>query len=146
MSADLPHGQGKVPSVKRKLLEGKASLSNLRRMIRADLTEAGVRPAQAFDCLVAVTEAATNALVHGRDESGEAPSPEVAWEVKPSSGVFEVRDYSDRPWRVARRPPANGDPREGGYGLEIMRGLMDEVEIDAAPRGTTVTLVKRFRP
>ena len=41
----------------------KASLSGIRRRIRADLARAGVDPAKTFDCLVAVTEACANALL-----------------------------------------------------------------------------------
>ena len=67
----------------------KASLSGLRRSIRADLAHAGVDPSAAFDCLVAVTEACTQALVHC---DGEGDEPAVSWTLHPGSVRFDVRE------------------------------------------------------
>ncbi|HEX2240477.1 MAG TPA: ATP-binding protein [Actinomycetota bacterium] len=127
----------------------KASLSTIRRSIRSELANAGIDPAQVFDCLIAVTEACTNALVHGRDCDGEEPAPEIVWDIRDSSATFWVRDFSS-----ARRSravhPAAGDSRVAsedslqGMGIALMDDLMDHLEIRRGPAGTVVTLRKEF--
>ncbi|HEX2050485.1 MAG TPA: ATP-binding protein [Actinomycetota bacterium] len=135
-------------------LEDRTSLSRIRRSIRADLNAAGVEPAIAFDCLVAVTEACTNALVHGHCAGGGG-TPEVTWDVEGAVARFRIRDYSTRGWSKAAHPSrdpelerARGNPlgdRVGGFGIELMQGLMDEVDIAARADGTVVTMLKRLR-
>ena len=89
-----------------------------------------------------MTEACTNALIHGRADAAEA---RVSWEIERCTVRFLVQDYSGQRWSRAAHPSrGGGDGRVGGFGLELMRGLMDEVEIRAEPHGTTVELVKRF--
>ena len=140
-------------AVGRDELEDKGSLSRIRRSIRADLNAAGVDPSVAFDCLVAVTEACTNALVHGHCAGG-GEVPEVTWDVERAVARFRIRDYSTRGWSKAahpsrdpeleRVPPNAFDDRVGGFGIELMQGLMDEVDIATRPDGTVVTMLKHL--
>lgn len=130
-------------------LADKASLSGVRRAIRSDLNRAGVDPSLSFDCLVAVTEACTNALMHGHDD--EDPFPEIEWEIDGDAARFFVLDYSTQQWSRTSHPSWDGledldetEDRVGGFGLDLMRGLMDEVEIRIGPDGTTVCLVKKL--
>lgn len=122
----------------------KASLSGIRRRLRADLERAGVDPAKTFDCLVAVTEACTNALLYGRRSPGGAP-PVVGWEINGDAIRFSVRDFAGHPWSARAAHPSSSDgDRSGGFGLELMRGLMDEVEVKTDAGGTVVELIKRL--
>jgi len=95
---------------------------------------------------VAVTEACANALTHGRGDA----APRVGWEVGGCTARFWVRDYSGQGWarivHPTRADPAGrgGDGRVGGFGLALMRGLMDDVDIRQERAGTTVELTKRF--
>lgn len=130
-------------------LADKASLSGVRRAIRSDLNRAGADPSLSFDCLVAVTEACTNALMHGHDD--EDPLPEIEWEIDGEAARFFVQDYSTQHWSRTSHPSWDGleeladiEDRVGGFGLDLMRGLMDEVEIRIGPDGTTVSLIKRL--
>jgi anti-sigma regulatory factor (Ser/Thr protein kinase) len=95
-----------------------------------------------FDCLVAVTEACSNALRHGRGEA----APRLRWRIERDCVCFDVQDYSTVRWSQGAR--LNGSDgladRVGGFGLELMKGLMDSVEIRMGPGGTTVGLVKRL--
>ncbi len=129
-------------------LEGKASLSQIRRHIRADLKASGTDASLAFDCLVAVTEACTNALLHGRRSSSDNPPPELTWEIDAACARFCIQDFSDERWARAVHPSRGDEALEdeagAGFGFEIMKGLMDEVEVTPGVRGTTVTLVKRL--
>ena len=130
-------------------LSGKASLSGIRRNIRAHLAAVGADESLAFDCLVAVTEACSNALVHGQGRSPGSAPPEIGWEITRNQARFVVVDFSTQEWSRTIHPSWDSDEipddmsrRIGGFGLEIMRGLMDDVEIEVDRRGTRVTLVK----
>ncbi len=131
-------------------LAGKTSLSSVRKAIRADLNDAGMDSATVFDCLVAVTEACTNALIHGQRDD-DAALPEVAWRLEVDRALFYVRDFSGEPWSRVTHPSQrrSGIPEErhgriGGFGIELMNALMDQVDIDISRQGTVVTLVKRL--
>jgi len=133
-------------TVRKHPLADKASLSGIRKEIRADLSKAGADPSLSFDCLVAVTEACTNALVHGH-RADDAP-PEILWEIDGRSARFYIQDYSTQEWSKTSHPSrdaeAEFEERIGGFGLDLMRGLMDEVDIQIGSHGTTVCLVKRL--
>lgn len=134
-------------------LSGKSSLSGIRRQIRADLSAVGADESLAFDCLVAVTEACSNALVHGQARSPGSPPPEISWEITAHEARFEVVDFSTEEWSRTVHPSWDSDEipddmsrRIGGFGLDIMRGLMDDVDIHLSNGGTKVTLVKTLAP
>lgn len=129
----------------------KTSLSGIRRRLRAELNRLQIDPSLSFDCLVAVTEACTNALVHGMRDA-EGATPRLSWEIDRSAARFFVQDFSAEQWSMAAHPsggPAHTaaedyERRIGGFGLPIMRQLMDDVDIHIGSRGTTVVLTKRF--
>ena len=128
----------------------KASLSGVRRLIRAELNRVGADPSLSFDCLVAVTEACTSALLHGIAADNDDPAPEVSWEINPQVARFYVTDFSSRSWesRAAHpsgRPEGRPEHNPGPAGLDLIRGLMDEVEVESRAGGTMVSLVKRLR-
>lgn len=128
-------------------LDDKASVSEARRLIRAELQRAGADAADLFDCLVAVTEACTNALIHGTTGADRAP-PVLAWSIDTACARFHIEDYSTEGWSRSRHPsrPVTAtkveDLHVGGLGLGIINDLMDEVDIQIAPEGTRVYLVK----
>ncbi|HVM35502.1 MAG TPA: ATP-binding protein [Actinomycetota bacterium] len=132
--------------VKAHPLPDKASLSGIRRQIRLELNRLRVDPSELFDCLVAVTEAGTHALLHGMSQ--DRP-PTVTWDIGRDVALFDVHDFGSKAWSRVSHPSRRDDhpddaDRLGSYGLEIMRGLMDEVDIEVGPDGTHVRLVKRF--
>ena len=133
-------------TVRKHPLADKASLSGVRKKIRADLSSAGADASLSFDCLVAVTEACTNALVHGH-RADDSP-PEILWEIDGHSARFYIQDYSAQQWSKTSHPSrdaeARFEERIGGFGLDLMRGLMDEVDIQIGSHGTTVCLVKQL--
>lgn len=134
-------------------LSGKSSLSGIRRQIRADLNAVGADESLAFDCLVAVTEACSNALVHGQGRSPGSAAPEISWAISKTQARFVVVDFSTEEWSRTVHPSWDSDEipddmsrRIGGFGLEIMKGLMDDVDIDLSSDGTRVTMVKVLVP
>lgn len=115
--------------------------------MRIDLTRTDVDPSAAFDCLVAVTEACTQALANTDHHSGRSPS--ISWEIGASEALFYIRDYSSQEWSRASHPSTAVSTRDNdleqrleSLGLQLMRGLMDDVRIDIQSSGTTVILVK----
>jgi anti-sigma regulatory factor (Ser/Thr protein kinase) len=124
-------------------LRGEADLHDVRRRIRADMAQAGVPSPDVFDCLVAVTEACSNALRHGHGEA----FPRLRWQLERDWVRFLVQDFSRERWSRVPRPPGGPaletvDERVGGFGLELMTGLMDQVDIRIGSEGTVVELAK----
>jgi anti-sigma regulatory factor (Ser/Thr protein kinase) len=114
-------------------------LAGLRRAARDALGEV---PTQVADeLLLALDEAATNAILHGSD--GGDPI-QVAVRVRDAWVEASVRDHGPA------RPPRPGSTTDrrsgGGWGLWLLRCLVDEVRLERVEGGTRVTLRRRIRP
>jgi anti-sigma regulatory factor (Ser/Thr protein kinase) len=131
------------------VLTDKQGLSTIRKQVRAELVQTEVDASSAFDCLVALTEACTQALAHIDGDDG--PHPQISWDIDARRALFFIRDYSSRAWARASHPssaPARDDDldqRLESLGLQLMRGMMDDVRIEMKGTGTTIVLVKTFR-
>jgi anti-sigma regulatory factor (Ser/Thr protein kinase) len=126
-------------------VDDKASLSEIRHSIRADLERVGASQQAAFDCVVAVTEACTNALEYGTSPAEGIAVPTIEWEVGPGRATFQIEDHSARRWSMASHPSKGEDlMRDRGRGFQVMQGLMDEVEVVSLDSGTTVRLQKEL--
>lgn len=125
-------------------LVDKASVSEARQLVRSQLSGLGVEPSISFECVLAMTEACTNALIHGADE--DAPPAELSWAINERSASFSIRDYSSQTWSppepTSDRSHDLDDLQPGGLGIEIMRDLMDEVNIERSHPGTEVSMIK----
>ena len=112
-----------------------ASLASMRRAVAQWLRLAGANEAEVYETLVACGEACANAVAHAHSAVSDAP-----FEVHATRDDRQVQvTISDNGrWRT---PTDEGR----GRGLPLMRELMDEVDIDPGPRGTTVTLRRRLR-
>jgi anti-sigma regulatory factor (Ser/Thr protein kinase) len=130
-------------------LPSEASVAEVRHAVRDRLDNLEIDPGVAFDCLVAVTEACTNALIHGK-KSGAATTPSISWRMDPSGAQFMVEDFSLRGWSMADEAPVveSGEAplsgRVGGFGFHLMADLMDEVNVSIGAAGTRVTMTKHF--
>ena len=142
----IPCASEGMVQLERHRLVDKASVSGIRKMVRAALAGSGWTPSASFDCLVAVTEACTNALLHGKSRQHDEPDPLVSWEIDEVSARFYVQNFSTQMWSKAAHPSAGfsslSQRSAGGFGLSLMKDLMDEVEIDVGPQGTKVSMVK----
>lgn len=95
------------------------------------------------DLKVVVSEACTNALRHG--STGDE-GYRVAYTLEPAKLTIQVTDSGEgyEPETVGE-PSFDGD-RAGGFGLFIIKSLMDEVEIVSNKEsGTSITMVKQLR-
>ncbi len=102
------------------------------------------------DLRIAVSEACTNAMEAHRDPTSEAP---IVLRCFVHDDAFEVR-IQDRgegfdPNAVPARPGPEGIEdvaHERGWGIQLIRSLMDEVEFVSDDGGTAVRLVLRRNP
>jgi anti-sigma regulatory factor (Ser/Thr protein kinase) len=126
-------------------LTDKSALWQLRRQIRDDFDRVDADPSLVFECLVSVTEACTNALMHGlREAHIEQDDPQVTWTIQPEGALFTIRDFSARRWSDRRAEEEPAEPPAGGYGIDLMPKLMDAVTNETDGEGTTVRLRKRL--
>ncbi len=111
-----------------------------RDALRVVAVRAGLGPDRLDDLLLAFTEVATNALIHG--------SSVARAKVWASNGtvVCTVTDSGpgvDDPL-VGLVPPSHGaEPDPGGLGLWVARQLCDTLDLVRGPQGTTVRFVVR---
>ena len=116
------------------LVGEQAALAAFRQGLRRWLQEAGAEADEVQDIVMAVNEACQNAIEHAY---GLAPEPfDVRLTCDEASVEVTVRDRGG--WRDGR-----SDDR--GRGLPLMRALMDEVDIEQRPTGSTVTLRRALR-
>ncbi len=97
------------------------------------------------DILIAVSEAATNALKYGTP-GGAADTILITWRVAPDRLVLQVRDRGNGFDPLAVPAPVPEQLREGGMGVYFIRTLMDEVAFEHDGAGTTVQMIKYRRP
>ena len=114
-------------------------LAGLRRAARDALGEVPTEVADQM--LLALDEAATNAILHG---SGGGDPIQVAVRVEDAWVEATVLDHGPA------EPPRPGSTTDrlsgGGWGLWLLRCLVDEVRLERVERGTRVTLRRRIRP
>lgn len=106
-------------------------LAGLRNTVGRWLRTMGVDDSAVFDITLSTSEAATNAIEHAYG------AREASFTVHCESrhGTIEVTVTDTGRWRTSRSS-------RGGRGLQIMRALMDTVEIDSAGGGTIVTMTR----
>ena len=114
-------------------------LAGLRRAARDALDKV---PTQVADeLLLALDEAATNAVLHG---SGGGDPIQVTVRVRDPWVEATVLDHGP----TMPPPPLSTTDRlsGGGRGLWLLRCLVDEVRLERVEGGTRVTLRRRIRP
>ena len=116
-----------------------ARLKEARDFAARTALELGLPSDACYQVKLAVSEAVTNAIQHG-SSSPEAPIV-ISVNVEPGALVFEVIDTG----RFVPRVTRHGDMPESGRGLEFMRLMMDEVDLQPGLDGTRLRLVKRLQ-
>jgi PAS domain S-box-containing protein len=105
------------------------SLASMRSLLRRWLRHAEGNDQEIAEITTACGEAATNAIEHS-GASGGTPF-EIGGNLEGREIDIVVRDHG------AWRAPRDGDQ---GRGLSLMRALMDSVDVEPGPDGTTVRL------
>ncbi|MEA2451127.1 MAG: hypothetical protein QOG63_3059 [Thermoleophilaceae bacterium] len=109
-------------------------LAVIRRSVERWLEASHVDERDAYRVTLATNEACMNAIEHGSGVG--APGFEVHAEMDGGEVDITVRDHGH--WRDPR-------PLRDGRGIDMMRSLMDEVDVTAAADGTTVRLRRAIR-
>ena len=96
---------------------------------------AGFEPEDVYDLKLAVTEAATNVIRHAAVDSYEiiykTLPRAVEVTVTDAGGGFSVSELTDEP------------DEQGGFGLTVIRNLVDELVLDSKDDGTRLKMVRR---
>jgi anti-sigma regulatory factor (Ser/Thr protein kinase) len=122
-------------------------LTVLRARLRQWLSAASISGPQATDIMIAVGEAAANAVEHATaGRPADAAPVQVSFTARAARSMIQLTIADTGSWRS---PPADReDPAPGtrGHGVVFMHALMDDVTIDPSALGTTVTLTKDLKP
>ena len=108
-------------------------LSAMRAEVHGWLAPLGLPEDVEHDLVLAVSEAASNAVEHAYPPDGPTGRVELAFWLAGGRLHIAVTDYGT--WR----PPPPG-PRGRGFGLPMMRGLVETVTVEHDARGTRVVL------
>ena len=99
---------------------------------------------------LAIIETCINAFEHSKSDDQEV---HIEFLIKGDELQFKITDrgIGISPeildgTRLLGSPGVYTDLRKRGKGLQIIRSLMDEVDIESSPNGTTVKIIKRKRP
>ena len=145
MAIGMSRGKGSAQSEGQLALPNQpAHASDLRAFVGGFLGDARVPQDVIDEVLMAVGEVVANACRHGRAEV--LPGlVEVCCELR--SGLLSISIRDDGPGFDTRSLSSLEPPdllSQGGRGFFLMRQLMDKVEVDSNPRGTTVTLERQL--
>jgi serine/threonine-protein kinase RsbW len=116
-------------------------LAELRRAARAYLR--GVSEEVADDVVLALSEAATNAVLYG--SSGDQPI-QVCVHVNDDWVEASVLDHGPEPPAGLPADTDTDELRTSGRGLWLLRRLVDEVRLERIKLGTRVTLRRAIGP
>ena len=101
---------------------------------------------QMHKLMVSLTEAVNNAIVHG-NKSNPKKKVRVICDCLPELLEFTITDEGKgfRPDKVKNPLHEENLLRTSGRGIFLMRTLMDKVEFEAKPKGSTVRLVLELK-
>lgn len=109
-------------------------LADVRRAMRQWLRSAEVAAEEENEVLVASGEACANVVRHAYP----AAAGDMKLEARIVAGMLEVTVSDRGRWRSSAA-------REGGWGLQLIRGLMDTVDVDRGPSGTVIRMRRRLQ-
>lgn len=96
---------------------------------------AGFGPEDVYDLKLAVTEAVTNVIRHARVEHMRVDYRVLAGAVEvtvtDAGSGFDTAELDREPGEA------------GGFGLAVIRNLVDEVDLDSTERGTVLRITRR---
>ena len=116
-------------------------LASSRAALRGWLTQAGVKPDQTLDVLIATGEAVANAIEHGHrhlTKSPEGTAGTVTLRATALADRLHVTVVDTGCWKT----PVAAAHR--GRGIALMKGLMHDVTIEPDAGGTTVRMQARI--
>jgi serine/threonine-protein kinase RsbW len=121
------------------------SLTTVRRILRAVTRRAGLSEMAQDEVLMGVVEACTNAILHGSPVGG-AGRISLCIHLGAECLIIDVADEGGGFVPGEARLPDLEEPAEHGYGLFIIRRVMDRLEVFPGERGTVVRMTKMLHP
>ena len=104
--------------------------------------KAGISQQEAYELQLVVGEACTNAIKHAYDMR-KGYTVELSATIDDDQISISIRDFGRKIDLQSYREPNLEVPSEGGYGIYLLRRLMDEVSFDLShDEGNELTLVK----
>lgn len=122
-----------------------ARFRQARRWLSDVARRAGFDDAGVHDLLVALTEACANAYRHGYEGRNDGRIDIEAF-IEADRLRIVVRDYGTRFDPRSWRPPELSRPAENGYGVFLMKTLMDQITFRDSGVGTEVIMTKSRQP
>jgi PAS domain S-box-containing protein len=112
-------------------------LSDTRAELRSWLDRSGIEPELLTDVLIAAGEAVSNSVEHGHRDRPGGP---ITLHADTMGNRLRITVTDTGTWKPRYSPPGN----TRGRGIDLMRGLMHDVEIQSGDTGTTVHLTARI--
>ncbi len=119
-------------------------IDGARRWLTGHVRAAGFRDDDVWALELALTEALANVVNHAY---GGDPEQRIELELRLAGDRVDVTiRHGGVPFDPHDYEPAPLDtPRSGGYGVHLMREVMDEVAASAAPEGGTQLRLTKYR-
>jgi anti-sigma regulatory factor (Ser/Thr protein kinase) len=102
---------------------------------------AGATDAAVAELKLAVTEACTNAILHGY---GASTGGELVVRYRVGTAALEVEVEDDGNGFNPEDPAADGASEGQGMGLMIIRAITSDVKIESNPSGSRISFVRRL--
>ncbi|MGE5314427.1 MAG: ATP-binding protein [Acidobacteriota bacterium] len=115
------------------------NVKDVRTWISGTLLTGGVEPDVVNRILLAASEAVTNCIVHGYKPRREG-RVDVSIDIGMPSVQLVVRDYGAGLQMDQYDSPDTDLASEGGYGIYLIRSLMDDVRLAPQIDGTELTM------
>jgi len=118
-------------------------IAKVRNWVAEEAQAAGFSAEDIFALKLAISETCSNVVRHAYEG---ADDKDIVVSVSIEEDVFSltVRDFGKKFDFSRHKAPNLDKPSEGGYGIYLIRELMDEVEYDTSPpQGTVLRMVKR---
>lgn len=121
----------------------KAEYVSIVRAFVTDLARRlGLSPSAIEDVQVAVSEACANVVRHAYSEDEHESEVIVLCSVRDGRLLMEIADCGQGFCEPLIEPRSTMD-RDGGFGLVLIRNLMDNVSLDSSPEGGTVVRMSK---
>lgn len=121
------------------------TIKEVRQWI-ADVLSAQHAPVDVVnDVVLAASEAVTNSIVHGYAATRQG-RVDMSVQLSEGSISLTIRDYGSGLGRKPYTAPDTSIPHEGGYGVYLVRSLMDEVTLLSLDKGTELRMKKVIKP
>jgi serine/threonine-protein kinase RsbW len=136
----VPETPGRVEFVHRSWPADPAQLSVIRRELSSWLAPLALSDDETADVVLAVDEAAANAVRHAYGPGTSGVVELTLW-TEPGTLCVEVVDHGN--WRPPATPTPRGEGGDSGRGMTLMSSMADAVLIHYDARGSRVLLRHR---